>query len=104
MLTTQIEMPLEKLADFCQRWKIARLEVFGSVLREDFRPDSDVDFLATFAPEADWSLLDHVQMQEELSAIIAREVDLVSRRAVEQSRNWIRKQTILDSAHVLYAA
>ena len=88
----------ERLTAFCQRWRIAELAFFGSVLRDDFRPDSDVDVLVTFAPDARWGLLDFVAMQEELSAILGRQVDLVSRRAVENSDNWVRREAILSSA------
>ena len=103
MLTTQIELPMDKIADFCRRWKIARLEVFGSVLRDDFRPESDLDFLYTFAPEAHWGW-DIVTMEEELSALIHRPVDLVSREAVASSLNWIRREHILSSAREIYSA
>ncbi len=92
------------LSRFCQRWKIRELALFGSVLREDFRPDSDVDVLVTFDMDADWSLLDHVQIQKDLEALLGREVDLVSRRGIERSANWIRRQAILDTAKTIYAA
>jgi predicted nucleotidyltransferase len=88
----------ERLTAFCQRWRIAELAFFGSVLRDDFRPDSDVDVLVTFAPDARRGLLDFVAMQDELSTILGRQVDLVSRRAVEHSGNWIRREAILGRA------
>ena len=91
-------IPTKRLEEFCRRWKIAELRVFGSALREDFRSDSDLDLLVRFAPDADWSLLDHVAMEEELSGIVGRKVDLVSQRAIERSSNWIRRKTILESA------
>jgi len=97
-MRTEIPIPTAQLEEFCRRWKIAELRVFGSALREDFRPDSDLDLLVTFAPDADWSLLDHVTMEEELSWIVARKVDLVSQRAIERSSNWIRRKAILESA------
>ena len=62
----KIEIPKEKIADFCRKWKIVELSLFGSVLRDDFRPNSDVDLLVTFSPDAEWSLLDHMAMEEEL--------------------------------------
>ncbi|HEV2851561.1 MAG TPA: nucleotidyltransferase family protein [Thermoanaerobaculia bacterium] len=96
--------PLEPIEDFCRRWKIVELAVFGSVLREDFRPDSDVDFLVRFAPDARWSLFDHARMERELEELLGREVDLVSRSAVERSPNWIRREEILGTARTLYAA
>jgi len=100
----QVTIPDEALAAFCRRWKITELALFGSALRDDFRPDSDVDFLVTFAPDADWSLLDVVGMQDELASIIGRKVDLVDREAVEHSDNWIRRKHILGGAEVIYVA
>lgn len=71
--------------------------MFGSALREDLRPDSDLDLLVDFAPDADWTLLDHVAIEEELSGILGRKVDLVSRHAIERSSNWIRRKAILET-------
>ena len=98
----KIEIPKEKIADFCRKWKIVELSLFGSVLRDDFRPNSDVDLLVTFSPDAEWSLLDHMAMEEELSAIFRRKVDLVSRRAIERSENYIRRKVILETAQPYY--
>ena len=95
---TRIVPDRVRLTAFCQRWRIAELAFFGSVLRDDFRPDSDVDVLVTFAPNAAWGLLDFVAMRDELSAILGRQVDLVTRRSVENSDNWIRREAILSSA------
>lgn len=86
---------------FCHRWKIRVLAMFGSVLREDFRPDSDVDVLVTFDLSADWGLFEHMQMKEELEALLGRKVDLVNRRAIERSPNWIRRDAILGSAETV---
>jgi predicted nucleotidyltransferase len=96
--------PADRLADFCRRWKIIELSLFGSALRDDFRPDSDIDLLARFAPDAEWSLLDHAKMERELTEMLGREVDLASRTAVEASPNWIRRREILSTAKALYAA
>jgi len=104
MVRGLIEIPDEALAEFCRRWKITELAIFGSALRDDFRPDSDVDVLVSYAPDARWSLLDVVGIEEELGRIVGRKVDLVSRRAVEQSYNWIRRKEILETAQVIYAA
>ena len=93
----------ESLADFCRRWKIRRFALFGSVLRDDFGPDSDVDCLVDFAPDADWSLLDVIRAEQELSELIGRPVDLVERPVVERSENWIRRRSILESARTIYA-
>ena len=77
--------------------------MFGSILRDDFHPESDVDFLAVFEPISRWSLLDRVRMQHELEEIIDRKVDLLDREEVEASENWIRRQHILESAQTIYA-
>jgi hypothetical protein len=97
-------LPSDVIAEFCRRWKIAELAVFGSALRDDFRPDSDIDLLVSFAPDADWSLFDHMHMEEELAKALGRPVDLVSREAVERSENWIRRKAILDSARLIHVA
>jgi predicted nucleotidyltransferase len=97
-------LPRKRIEDFCRKWKIVHLAFFGSILRDDFRPDSDIDALVAFSPGASWSLLDHVAMQDELSAILGRPVDLVSRRGIERSRNVMRRKAILDSAEVFYVA
>jgi predicted nucleotidyltransferase len=94
----------QEIADFCRRWQITELALFGSVLREDFRSDSDVDVLVSFAEDAQWSLLDLVRMEEELSHILGRDVDLVERRAVERSENYIRRRHILETAEPFYVA
>jgi hypothetical protein len=103
-MSARIPIDYDKVTEFCRRWKITELALFGSVLRDDFRPDSDVDVLVTFAPDAEWSLFDDVDMEEELSAIFGRKVDLVSRRAVERNDNWIRRKAILSTAEPYYAA
>lgn len=96
-------MALEKIdvTDFCRKWKISRLSVFGSILREDFNTDSDVDVLVSFAPEEEWSLTDLTIMQKELTSIFGREVDLVEETGL---RNPFRKKAILESRKVIYAA
>jgi len=100
----KITLPKEKITEFCNRWKITEFALFGSVLRDDFGPTSDVDVLVTFASDAHWSLLDHVTMQDELAVLYGRKVDLVSRRGIERSRNPMRRRDILDSAEIIYAA
>ncbi len=92
------------IAEYCRRWKILKLEVFGSALRDDFGPHSDVDFLVTFHPQARWTLFDLVHAETELSSLVGRPVDLVERRPIEQSKNWLRRRTILESAKTLYVA
>ncbi|HEX8411492.1 MAG TPA: nucleotidyltransferase domain-containing protein [Thermoanaerobaculia bacterium] len=98
MATIAIAIDKQKLRDFCQRWKITEFSLFGSAVREDFRPDSDVDVLVSFAADAEWSLFDHVHMQDELREIFGRDVDLLTRRAVERSLNRFRRESILSTA------
>jgi hypothetical protein len=100
--TQNINLPLEQIKKFCIKWQVSELALFGSVLREDFRPDSDIDLLVTFCPDADWSLFDHIQMQQELTTMLQRKVDLVSKRAIARSHNLIRRQEILSTAQVIY--
>jgi predicted nucleotidyltransferase len=104
MAELQLAIPEEEIASFCRRWKVNELALFSSVLRGDFGPDSDVDVLISFAPDAHWSLFDLVTMQEELEAILGREVDLLERVAVERSENYIRRKNILSNLEVIYAA
>ncbi len=94
----------EQIQQFCQRWQVTELALFGSVLRDDFRPDSDIDILVSFATEAHPTLFDLVRMENELKQIFQREVGLVSRRGIEQSRNALRRNAILSSAQSIYAA
>jgi len=95
--------PGRSVAEFCERWKVRELAVFGSALREDFRPDSDVDLLVQFESDARWGLFDHFRMERELAELLGREVDLVTRRSVESSANWIRRREILRTAMTIYA-
>jgi hypothetical protein len=96
-----IDYDKEKLRDFCRRWKITEFSLFGSVVRDDFGPESDVDVLVTFAADARRSLFDMVHMEDELVEIFGREVDLLTRRSVERSLNPIRKTSILSSVVML---
>lgn len=98
-----ITLPMEPIVEFCRRWRIRELKIFGSFLREDFRPDSDLDFLCTFAEGVHWTLSDLVTMDQELAAIVGRKVDLVSRSAVERSQNPIRRNDILSTSEPIYA-
>jgi hypothetical protein len=95
-------LPMGQIAEFCRFWKIQELAIFGSYLRDDFRPDSDLDFLYTFAADVNWSLFDLVRMNQELAAIVGRKVDLVDRESIEQSENWLRRRGILGTAEVIY--
>jgi predicted nucleotidyltransferase len=96
-----IELPEEKITDLCRRWKVVELALFGSVLRDDFRPDSDIDVLITFTPDCGWSLFNLAQMQEELKDIFQREVDLVEKEGL---KNPFRRREILNNMEIVYAA
>jgi predicted nucleotidyltransferase len=99
-----ITIPLDDIAAFCERWEIAEFALFGSVLRDDFGPESDIDVLVTFKPGVIRSLLDFPAMQDELQAMFGRPVDVVNRTGVERSENWIRRRAILGSSRTVYAA
>ena len=99
-----IGLPMTAITEFCRRWKVVKLEVFGSALRDDFGPHSDVDLLVTFHPEARWTLFDLVHAETELSSLVCRPVDLVERQPIEQSENWLRRRAILESAKTVYVA
>ena len=102
-MNAQPRIPIdhERIAEFCRKWRITEFALFGSVLREDFRSDSDVDVLAVFDPDAPWSLWDHMDMEEELEGLFGRPVDLVSKRAL---KNPYRRHEILKTHQVIYAA
>jgi predicted nucleotidyltransferase len=100
---TAIPIPTPEIEEFCRHFEVQELALFGSVLRDDFRPDSDVDVLVTFEPNARATLWTLGQMKLELEKIFQREVDVVERRGVEQSPNWIRRNSILGSLKVIYA-
>src|SRR5436190_23280015 len=97
----KIELPLEQIKVFCAKWKIREFSLFGSVLREDFAPQSDIDVLVSFQPDAPWNLWDLVSMQEELRGILGREVDLIEKEGL---RNPFRRHEILNTRRVVYAA
>jgi len=97
-----LEIADEKLAVFCQKWRITEFALFGSVLREDFRADSDVDVLVTFEDGSHWTLFDLVHMEDELAELFGRKVDLAERAGIEQSENYIRRRRILGSAETVY--
>ena len=100
-MTLQLELDRKALFDFCRRWRIREMSVFGSCLREDFSPESDLDFLVRFEDAVPWSLWDLVVMHDELAAITGRKVDLVDQDGL---RNPYRRKAILDSREVIYAA
>jgi len=95
------ELPFAGIEDFCKRWKVREFSIFGSILREDFRPDSDVDILLSFSEDAPWGLFEFVDMKDELKRIFNREVDIVEAEGI---RNPFRKREILRTREVIYAA
>ena len=100
MQKQKIRIPRKKIAEFCLRWGVVEFSLFGSILRDDFRPDSDVDVLVTFSPEARISLFELVQMKIDLEKIFHRPVDVIEKDALE---NPFRKREILRTAKVVYA-
>lgn len=99
-----VHIPTDRLEALCRRWKVRELSLFGSAIRDDFRPDSDVDLLVDFQPNAPCSLFDLMDLQDELADLFGRRVDLVEKSAVEQSPNWIRRRHILRHHQVIYAS
>jgi len=99
--TAPPQVPAPLVEDFCRKWKIEELAVFGSALREDFRPDSDLDLAVTFAKDAKWSLLDRSRMVAELTALFGRTVDIVE---IPVLRNPFRRREILSTRKIIYAA
>jgi uncharacterized protein len=97
----RIKASSAQIAEFCQRWKITEFALFGSVLRDDFRPDSDIDVLVTFADERGVTWDDWMKMQTELETLFGRKVDLVSK---EYLKNPYRRHEILKTCQVIYAA
>jgi len=101
---SNLDLHKEEIAKFCLKWKIREFSVFGSVLRSDFRPDSDIDVIVDFEPDSATTLFDMVSMNDELKGIFDREVDLLTRPAIEQSRNYIRRKEILSSMETIYVS
>lgn len=100
-MSIHVQLDHHTLAEFCRKWQIRELSIFGSALRDDFGPESDLDFLVSFAPEASWDLFDLVDMKEDLESRLGRPVDLVAKEAL---RNPWRRQEILKTREVLYVA
>lgn len=93
---------MEQIEAFCKKWNVQEFSLFSSVLTDNFRPDSDIDVMVEFKPKARRSLFDMVSMNDELETIFGRDVDLMTRKAIEQSRNYIRRKSILSSMEVVY--
>lgn len=103
MTTTAIDLPMEAIAQFCDRWQVIEFALFGSVLRDDFRSNSDIDVMVQFHPDAHPTFSHLDQMEVELKTIFHRDIDLITRQGIETSRNYLRRREILSSAQVIYA-
>lgn len=101
MVSRKIDIPMDRIEPFCRRWRIREFSLFGSVLRADFGPRSDMDVLVRFEPAAEWDLFHLVEMRDELIALFGRNVDLVEQEGL---RNPFRRRTILDTREVIYRA
>ena len=99
----RVDVPLGAIEEFCRRYQVLEFALFGSVLRSDFRPDSDIDVLVRFEQTARPTLLTLARMEQELERVFQRPVDLVERRGIEQSTNAYIRVPILSSARVIYA-
>ncbi|MBI4830725.1 MAG: nucleotidyltransferase domain-containing protein [Candidatus Lindowbacteria bacterium] len=95
------ETPNARIEEFCRKWHITEFALFGSILREDMKPDSDVDVLVTFADDAQMNLYDWLDMEDELREIFGRDVDLVAKSGL---RNPFRRHEILRTQKVIYAS
>lgn len=103
MKTAVIELPMEKIAEFCHKWQVTEFTLLGSVLRDDFRPDSDIDVMVQFHLDAHPTFRTLDQMEAELKTILDRDIDLITRQGIETSRNYLRRHEILSSAQVIDA-
>jgi predicted nucleotidyltransferase len=97
-----LTLPGESLTKLCQHWQIVELSLFGSILREDFNADSDIDVLVKFSEEARITFFDLDIIEQQLSELFHRPVDVVTKQAIEQSHNPIRRKNILDNSKVIY--
>ena len=101
-----LRMPLhiaidrERIKTFCRKWKVRELSIFGSALRDDFGPGSDIDVLVAYDEEAAWDVWDHLHAEEELKEVLGRDVDLVAKTAL---RNPFRREHILLNREIIYA-
>lgn len=103
-LTPRIPLDMAKIEAFCKKWQIVEFSLFGSVLTDDFRPDSDVDVMVEFVRPGIWGLHDLDVMEDELTTIFGRRADLSTKLGVEHMPNYIRRNSILNGARVFYAA
>src|ERR1041385_6803165 len=99
MVAARINIPQDRIEAFCRKWKVRELALFGSVLRDDFRPQSDVDVLVTFAQGSGWDLWNFIEMKEELETVFGRPVVLVEKGTIE---NPFRRHAIMNNYQVIH--
>ncbi len=106
MVSVQTLVPSKEIASFCKRWKVVEFALFGSALRGDFSQQSDIDALVSFAPKSQWSLFDHIRMEQELQELFGRDVDLVTRRRWNKAvtpccarKSWARLKCSIQNTH-----
>lgn len=99
-MNNKFTLPKEKIKEFCLKWNIVEFSLFGSILRDDFDTESDIDILISLSEEADLDLYDWITMVEELEKIFGREVDLVEKSTL---RNPFRRHSILNNREIIYA-
>ncbi len=104
MVIQNLALPIAEIKQLCDRWQITEFAVFGSILRDDFKPTSDIDVLITFDANARKGLLTLARIKHELEDLLGREVDIVTKKSLEQSHNAARRQNILKAAQVIYVA
>jgi len=100
----KIDINDDDISGFCRKWKITELAFFGSVLRDNFGPDSDIDILVVFAADAKYTIFDIIRAENELACLFGRKVDLVEKSSVIESENYIRRKDVLNSLKVAYVA
>lgn len=101
-IQTRLGLPSDEIVKFCQQWGITKMALFGSILRDDFRADSDIDLLITFAPNARQGLLTLAKIKHELESRLNRPIDLIPEASIQMSDNWIRQREILSTAQTIY--
>lgn len=103
MPKTKLSFSQKELVAFYERWDVTEFALFGSAVRDDFSAESDVDALVTFSAQSEWGLFEHIEMKDELASLFGRDVDLITRRSLEQSHNDLLRDEILENAQVIYA-
>jgi uncharacterized protein len=100
-----ITLPTDRIAELCRRYGVRELSLFGSLLRDDFRPESDIDFLVVFGDDDQGPWMEKlIRMEDDLRVLLGRKVDLIPKESVLRSENWIRRDHILGTAQVIYGS